>query len=207
MNPGDPKFHPHFQPYFLAIASTRPSRATCPIEKGDYHQVNTVPLISDDATKRPRTCLPSLQKTAPRVYVPYFLFCLAKRWANRWAYSGGRETPTCKRCQEAGRPCTRRFDVRFSSRRIWTPRARSRSRSPTASPEARTRVSVAPQQLSSPSRSPRAATYPESHLNTDEAEVLTFSPASTGYASSLVELTSEDVFLLQYFGDFIGRQW
>jgi hypothetical protein len=147
--------------------------------------------------------------------------------------SGDRESPSCWRCRAAGRPCTQRFNVRFSTRRAWAPPATpqsptlprpSGSPSPRPDPENHPEHSEkSPQSDAERSRllhwSPdlqswSSETHPANHETSLERRITVSPVASDGGQSYHIEqpyspltLTPEDACLLQYFGDFIGRPW
>ncbi|KAF2494116.1 hypothetical protein BU16DRAFT_65043 [Lophium mytilinum] len=144
-----------------------------------------------------------------------------------------REIPSCSRCRAAGRPCTQRFNVRFSTRRAWTPRAKpqsptaprlSSSPSPRPDPEnPREHSGKSPQSDPEPSGLVRWSSEPQSwpfeappadHESPLEHRITVGHVSSDcrqdhhiEQLSSPFTLTSEDASLLQYFGDFIGRPW
>ena len=141
--------------------------------------------------------------------------------------AGDRETP-CRACRLAGRPCTQRFSVRFSSRRTWAPQTKSPpavpeyadsrsqgSHSPSASAALACdqHVQVSPSRRSEPSprlSDPQNAIKVASPLSNESASTPggpTALASSPEPARQVIDLTSEDVNLLQYFGDSIGRPW
>ena len=58
--------------------------------------------------------------------------------------AGDGEKPTCRQCRSSRRPCTQRFNVRFSKRRAWNPAAANDA--PSISPSLRPSTPVEPQQ-------------------------------------------------------------
>ncbi|KAI2676039.1 transcriptional regulator family: Fungal Specific TF [Penicillium roqueforti] len=146
-----------------------------------------------------------------------------------------RATPSCRRCRTAGRPCTRRFNVRFSTRRNWVPPV-----TPLSPPDSQSRTLPNPrldqdarpplepsQQLTRSDRSetPQWSSQPQTPVESLPADNVihqdrfhSISPGTSPQAgeqrignelstSSPLLLTSEDAYLMQYFGESIGRPW